>query len=173
MGERNIAVGSRIDPDAEKYWQAEQLRLEQEVKDRWRALNTEAEIGAGRGAPDEDPVRTRLGGLLERAWGTLYHAVRNGYGYSDVSDIADEALLLRPASADAPSLRADALALRAAAYARLGMFREAAEDAIAALALDPDAGAWYGVPARRLLLVLRGEMRGPGRSIAHPPTSTE
>jgi hypothetical protein len=75
-----------------------------------------------------------------------------------VSDIASEAFLLRPASADAPSLRADALALRAAAYARMGMLPEAAEDADAALALDPDAGTCYGVSARRLLLVLQGDM---------------
>jgi hypothetical protein len=39
------------------------------VKDRWRGLNTEAEIGIRRGAPDEDPVRTHLGALLERTLG--------------------------------------------------------------------------------------------------------
>jgi hypothetical protein len=152
-------MGSHFGPDAEKNWQAEQIRLDQAVKDRWRGVNTEAEIALRRGAaPDEDPVRTRVGVLLEKAYGTLYHAVRRGCGYSDVSDLADEALQLRPSSADAPSLRADALALRAAAYARLGLFPQAAEDADEAVALDANAGVWYGVPARRLLQVLRGEM---------------
>jgi hypothetical protein len=148
-------------PDAERNWQAEQRRLDQELTDRWRGFNTEAEITRRLGPPDEDPVRTRVGVLLVKAWGTLYHAVRNGYGYADVAEFANDALRLRPSGPDAPSLRADALALRAAAWARLGGFAQAAEDAEAAAALDPDAGAWYGVPARRLLRVLRGERAAP------------
>jgi hypothetical protein len=152
-------MGIHFGPDAERDWQADQLRLDQDVKDRFRVPNIESEITHRRGASDVDTVRRRMGGLLVKAWGTLYHAVRNGYGYSDVCDLADKALKLRLSCADAPSLRADALALRAAAKARMGLFPQAAEDAAAAVALDADAGLWYDVPARRLLKVLKRFVR--------------
>ena len=151
-------MSNHFSPDGEKNWQAEQRRLDLEVKNRWRTFNTEVEIAIHRDEPDEDPVRTRMSVLLEKASGTLDHAMRNKYGYSDVCDLADEALKLRPTSADAISLRADALALRGTARAGLRLFAEAADDATAAIALSSDAGASYGASARRLLQMLRGEM---------------
>jgi hypothetical protein len=141
-------MGAYLDPDSEAAWQNLQARLDQEVKDRWRAFNLEAEIPLRRGGGHEDPVRTRVGVLLVKAQGTLIHALRRGVGFSDVCDFADEALRLQPANADA-------LALRAMGMAKLGLFPQAVEDAERAVALDPDAGVVYGAPAGRLLRALR------------------
>jgi tetratricopeptide (TPR) repeat protein len=142
-------MGTFLDPDSERAWQDLQAQLDLEVKNRWRGVNLEAEIAARRGGVDPDPVRTRVGVLLVRAWGALIHAWRQGAGFSDVCAFADEALKLQPDNADA-------LALRAIAKARLSLFSQAAEDAEKATALDPDAGSLYNVPARRLLRALRG-----------------
>jgi hypothetical protein len=143
-------MGTDLDPDNERRWQELQAKLDQEVKDRWRSFNLDAEIVVRRGGVDPDPVRTRVGVLLVKAQGTLIHALRQGAGFSDVCDFADEALRLQPSNADA-------LALRAIAKAKLGLFLQAVEDAEKATALDPDAGEVYGAPARRLLRALRGE----------------
>jgi hypothetical protein len=142
-------MGTFLDPDSEAAWQNLQAQLDQEVKDRWRTFNLEAEIVGRRRGGHEHPVRTRVGVLLVRAQGALIHALRQGVGFSDVCRFADEALLLQPANADA-------LALRAMGMAKLGLFPQAVEDAERAAALDPNAGVMYGAPAGRLLRALRG-----------------
>jgi hypothetical protein len=144
-------MGTFLDPDSERAWQEHQAQLDLEVKNRWRSFNLEAEIAVRRGGVDPEPVQTRVGVLLVRAWGTLINAWRRGIGFSDVCDYADQALKLQPDNADA-------LALRAIAKARLSLFSQAAEDAEKAVALDPNAGSLYNVPARRLLQALRGEL---------------
>jgi hypothetical protein len=143
-------MGTDLGPDGERRWQELQAKLDQEVKDRWWRFNTEAEIIVRRDGGDPDPVRTRVGVLLVKAQGALIHALRQGVSFSDVCEFADEALRLQPSNADA-------LALRAVAKAKLGLFSQAAADAEEATALEPDAGEVYGAPARRLLRALRGE----------------
>jgi hypothetical protein len=142
-------MGIYFSPDGEKNWQAEQRELDGKVKAGRRTSDIEAEITCRRGVPDDDPIRTRVGVLLVKASGRFQHAVRNGYGFGDVCDLVEKVLKLQP-------LCADAIALRAVAKARQLRYFEAVMDAAAAVALDRDAGAFYGVPARQLLKELRG-----------------
>jgi tetratricopeptide (TPR) repeat protein len=144
-------MGIYFGPDGEKNWQKEQDELDAAVRGRWRAFNLEAEILARRRGGVEDPARARVTRLAMKAWGGLVNALRQGYGYADVCDLAGDALELDGSNADA-------LAARAIARAKLGDFEGAVEDAAKAVALDPYVGAGFGMPASRLLQALRGEL---------------
>lgn len=66
-------MGTFQDPDDERAWQDLQAQRDLKVKNRWRGLNLEAEIAVRSAGVDPDPVGTRVGVLLVRAWGALIH----------------------------------------------------------------------------------------------------
>ena len=115
-----------------------------ELRKRHQRINLECEIGAlkARDEPPPDPIAQKLASKLIRAQGTLSLAFEGRGGFSDAIDYATEALQLDRRSTEA-------LTIRALAHAQLDNFKDAVDDADAAIALDPDARSPFAARMRR------------------------
>src|SRR5712691_9519156 len=122
-----------MDPRDDPFERYLEEQRDQELRDRYRDLNLEAEIAElkARDQPPGDPTQKRISRKLISAQGLLHLAFQRGAGFSDALDAANEVLQLQLTNSEA-------LAIRAIANSQLSSFRAAVQDAEAAIALDPN-----------------------------------
>jgi tetratricopeptide (TPR) repeat protein len=128
---------------------------DEELRKAHQAIKLEAEIAAlkARNEPAVDRARIRFLRKLNGARGLLQLALdRGGVGFSDAFDAANEVLQLDPDNSEA-------LAIRAIAHAGRKSFREAVQDADAAIALNPNDRSPFGVRMREELPTWRRSVR--------------
>jgi Flp pilus assembly protein TadD len=139
-----------MDPRDDPFEHYLEEQRDQELRKRYQDLNLEAEIAVlkVRDEPVGDATQKRISVRLVKAQGLLGLAFERGAGFSDALDAANEVLQLE-------SRNSEALTIRAIAYAQRKDFREAVQDAEAAIALDANDGSPLGVWMRRELPVWR------------------